>query len=190
MIEKNSIKRILPDGAIVKQFSKLLNGMITKNNTGSFKLKTRLVRFQHTPLLHMTKEELAKKLNGNQRCNEISKELEVEAKESGLVVVFGPSDDLMEFRGAINDEQGAYEVAVALIDSEGLLPNRGQIDNDDELEKFFRRKRTAKEILAWWCKEPGYSWTFETDIPHSTFDIVEDGETYCRGIVLSLADVV
>lgn len=146
----------------------------------------------------MTKEELAGNLNGNQYRNEISEELEAEAKKNGLVVVFGASDDLMEFRGAIHDEQGACDGTTALIDSEGLLPKREQIDNDDELERFFQRRKIAKEIQVLWCERPGYLWTYETDIPHSTFDIIEeneiaedteDDEEYCRGIVFSLADV-
>lgn len=29
-------------------------------------------------------------------------------------------------------------------------------------------------------------WTFETDIPHETFTIVEDGEIWCVGIVFSM----
>ena len=33
------------------------------------------------------------------------------------------------------------------------------------------------------------SWSYLTDIPHKTFDIMEDGEIYCRGIVFSLDDL-
>jgi hypothetical protein len=33
------------------------------------------------------------------------------------------------------------------------------------------------------------SWSYETDIPHATFDVLEDGEVYCRGIVFALADL-
>ena len=31
------------------------------------------------------------------------------AKDSGLVIVYGASDDLMEFEGAIEDEIGCYD---------------------------------------------------------------------------------
>lgn len=34
----------------------------------------------------------------------------------------------------------------------------------------------------------GYSWIYQTDIPHATFEIVEGDDPYCRGIVFALAD--
>ncbi len=138
----------------------------------------------------MTKELLAARLTGRGIGEEIAAVEEQQAKKAGLVVVFGASDDLMEFRGAISDEIGAWNGAQAQIDKEGLLPERDSIDDDDELEKYFARKRgRLKSIDALWCKEPNYSWTFKTDIPHATFEIVEDGEPYCRGIVFALTDV-
>ena len=42
----------------------------------------------------MTKEELAATLNGREYNHEITKEEEAEARENGLVVIFGASDDL------------------------------------------------------------------------------------------------
>ena len=33
------------------------------------------------------------------------------------------------------------------------------------------------------------AWTYMTDIPHATFDVMDDGELYCRGIVFALADL-
>jgi len=134
----------------------------------------------------MTKEELAEKLNGCEIGNEISGKLEAEAKESGLVVIFGASDDLMEFRGAIHDECGAYNGTTALIDAKGLLPERDQIDDDDVLEDFFNRRKTAEKVNAFWCVSTKYSWIYETNLPHTSFDVMEDGEKYCRGIVLEL----
>ena len=133
----------------------------------------------------MTVNELAEKLNGNEYDNEIPKELEQEAKENNLVVVFGASDDLMEFRGAIYDEIDANENVEAFITSKGLL--RNECDND-ECPYFEFEKTMTKIIEAIWDTD-GYSWIYETDIPHSTFDILEDGEKYCRGIVFNLNDV-
>lgn len=137
----------------------------------------------------MTKEELAKQINGREYPLELTKEESDQAKAAGLVVVFGASDDLMEFEGAIYDEQGAFEGGSALVDGSGLLPERDQIDDDATLEDYFERRKTAKKIDALWCEETGYSWTFKTSIPHATFEIAEDGGTYCRGIVFALADV-
>lgn len=109
------------------------------------------------------------------------------AQRDGLVVVFGASDDLVEFRGDINDELDAYNGTTVKLDGLGLLPRRESIEDDVELEKYFIRKRgNLKTIEALWCAEDGYSWTFKTDIPHATFEVMEDGEHYCRGIVFDL----
>jgi hypothetical protein len=139
------------------------------------------------------KEELAELLDGREYREEITSDEELVAKHSGLVVIFGASDDLMEFRGAIYDECGACDGSKALIDQHGLLPNRQDIEDDDVLENFFHRRKTARKIEALWCKEDEYSWTFKTDIPHATFEVLEsiDGETthYCRGIVIDMKDL-
>lgn len=134
----------------------------------------------------MTKEELAAKLNGREYREEITNEESHNAKTWGLVVVFGGSDDLMEFRGAINDEIGSHGGKMADITPDGLLENKCE----DECCPYYERlKSKAAFIEALWCAEPDYSWTFKTKIPHATFEIMEDGEHYCRGIVFALSDV-
>jgi hypothetical protein len=138
----------------------------------------------------MNAKELAERLNGMHYPLRIPKELAAEAKVSGLVIVYGASDDLMEFEGAIYDEVGCYDGGTAYVDEEGLLPYRESIANDEELKDYFSRQPNAKPIEALWCQEGEYSWTYKTDIPHATFEILEDGEPpYCRGIVFALADL-
>ena len=137
----------------------------------------------------MNAKELAEKLNGMEYpCHDVYEKING-ARTSGLVIVHGQSDDLVEFRGAINDEIGAYNGCVALVDDKGLIPLRSDIDedNDEALLDCLLRKKSAKTIEAIWGKD-GYSWTFKTDITHETFEIVDDGEKYCRGIVFALAD--
>lgn len=129
----------------------------------------------------MNKEELANLLNGRGYNNETTQEIENEAVKNDLVIVFGISDDLMELRGAIHEEAG-FEIYIT---SEGLLQN--ECDNDD-CAYFKKEKELAKKIEALWNVE-GYSWTYKTKIPHATFDILEDGKKYCRGIVFSLNDI-
>lgn len=129
--------------------------------------------------------ELAALLNGREYLKEITKEESNYASALGLVVVFGASDDLMEFRGAIEDELGAYDGTTAYLTHEGLLQNDCE---NDECPHFQKLKAKAANINALWCAEEGYSWTFQTDIRHETFEIVEDGEPYCRGIVFALTD--
>lgn len=133
----------------------------------------------------MTAQELANVLHKREYGKETTRVDELSAKESGLVIVFGASDDLMEFRGAVNDEIGAWEGATAYFTKAGLLEN--ECDND-KCPHFEILMKMAATIDAKWDSE-GYSWIYETAIPHSTFDILEDGRKYCRGIVFALADV-
>ena len=138
----------------------------------------------------MDAKELAAKLNGREYCREITDEEVRQAKEAGLVVVFGASDDLIEFRGAIRDEGDCYDGGTVLIDTKGVLPSWDSASESEEsAQEYFERKAKARTITALWAKEPGYSWTYKTDIPHETFEIVEDGEPYCRGIVFNIGDI-
>jgi hypothetical protein len=139
----------------------------------------------------MTKEELAKQLNGREYGSETTRTDINHARAHGLVIVYGASDDLMELEGAIEDEGGCYEGGEFLIDSEGLLPDRDDIDldDDDELEEWVTRRKKAKKLTAVRFGEGQPAWSYETDIPHATFDIKEDGEVYCRGIVFSVDSI-
>lgn len=141
----------------------------------------------------MTKEEAAALLNGFEYP---AREIETHAaslKAAGLVAVFGQSDDLMEFRGAIYDEVGAYDSTTVLIDGEGLVPTFDDVSDtgdEDRVAAYFRRKPNGRKVQALWSPdEIEASWLIKTDIPHATFDIVEDGDLYCRGVVFALADV-
>jgi hypothetical protein len=135
----------------------------------------------------LTKEELAARLNGREYGNEMTAEEEGEAKTAGLVVLFGASDDLAELRGAINDEVGCYSGGDIVLLG-GKPYEFEQCDcvhaevADDEAREY------GLKIEALWCDGDGYSWTYRTEIPHATFDVIEDGEPYCRGIVFSLPE--
>ncbi len=80
----------------------------------------------------------------------------------------------------------------ARIDSEGIVPSFESVETESKeaLRNYFRRENGGKIIEALWAPEsdPGYSWVYKTDIPHESFEVVEDGEPYCRRIVFSLAD--
>ena len=138
----------------------------------------------------MDAKELAAKLNGREYLREITDEEAKQAKASGLVVVYGASDDLIEFRGAIHDEGDCYDGGEILFDSKGVLPSWGVAsDSEESAEAYFERKPKARMIKALFAKEGSYTWTYCTVIPHETFEIVEDGEPYCRGIVFNIGDI-
>jgi hypothetical protein len=135
----------------------------------------------------MTKDHLAALLDGQEYPLSMSRELEATAKANGLVVIYGASDDLMEFSGAIRDEIGAYEGTTAYLHSTDILqPHQGC---ECEYCGYKALKKQCAEIKAVWHDNGDYSWTFTTKIPHAEFDIVEEGEKYCRGIVISTADL-
>ena len=124
----------------------------------------------------MNAEELAKKLNGVEYREELTKELKQKAKENGLVVVFGASDDLLEFEGAMYDEIDMYE------GGECYVNEHGEISMNDG--------NSGKLIEAIWCPEGlDTSWEIKTDIPSFAFDVMEDGELYSRSLVFSLAEI-
>ena len=136
----------------------------------------------------MTPEEAAAELNGNQYTREVTKELRKLMKDAGLVAVYGASDDLMEFDGAIHDEVGAWEGATVYVNENGLVQNK--CDEGDDCPNW---RQTGCTIEALWCPEDvqgSPSWAYKTSIPHATFDIMEDDELYCKGIVFRLSDAV
>jgi hypothetical protein len=134
----------------------------------------------------MTKEELAAKLNGNEYCQEITYELAEEAAKAGLVAVFGGSDDLIYFAGAIADERGASDGSETLI-LDGKIFEEPDCDCKWAAKAFGDASLRGRYIRARWAIN-GYSWCYETNIPHATFEILEGEETYCKGIVFALAD--
>lgn len=134
----------------------------------------------------MTKDDLAKMLNGREIGNEIDREIIDAMNGTNLVIVFGLSDDNMAFNGAIHDEVGCYNGGKAYIEKTGLLQN--ECDEDD-CPYFKELKLKADTIEALWCAESNVAWTYKTDIPHSTFDIMEGEDIFCRGIVFDLSTI-
>ena len=129
----------------------------------------------------MTKKEFAEKLNGRQYApypQFLPSEIQT-AKENGFVIVYGASDDLMEFDGAIIDEGGCFDGGEVYFDKNGV--------SQDGTER-------ANMIEALWCEGTNVdgcqaTWSYKTDIPHETFEIWEDEELYCIGLVFSIEDI-
>ena len=137
----------------------------------------------------MNKKELAEQLNGREYRAEVDELESNKAAEAGLVVVFGASDDLMEFRGKIYDEIGAWDGGTAYF-KDGQL-----ITDEDERAVLEKHGAKFKTIEAIWSPEDNEgntlaSWHYKTEIPHETFTIMEDGEVYCVGIVFDYSDLL
>lgn len=134
----------------------------------------------------MTTKDWATKLNGREYPFRLTKEEKAEMAKDGIVVLYGASDDLMEFEGAIEGEVGVYCGGEAYLTPHGMLHNRC---DDDDCPYYADEKASAVTITALWCKEEPYSFTYIVPFPHETFDVMEDGEPYCRGAVFYRSDI-
>jgi hypothetical protein len=148
----------------------------------------------------MTELELfASKLNGRQYRDEITAEEELEAKEKGFLVVFGASDDLMEVRGVVSAEFNVYCTDGTLLfyfyEKESVIQYTSKMSDRPEYE-------TVLEILQDFNvpflkieveehakryedgDEEAFTWNYSTEANYATFDIFDDGENYCKGLVV------
>ena len=131
----------------------------------------------------MELKQFAEILNGREyQYPQFTREEIQIAKDNGFVIVYGASDDLMEFDGAIYKETGCYDGGKVYFDKTGAVI-------DEEFEN-------SKCIEVLWCDdnirdENGglITWTYKTDITHETFMIYEDGSSYCRGIVFKIDSI-
>ena len=114
-------------------------------------------------------------------------------KEAGIVIVYGYSDDNTEFEGAIYEEIGSYGGAYIRLTKDGLLENKC---SDDDCPYYTEEAKKAKYyIKPKWCDgnadiKTMIAWTYESNIPHITFDVLEDDEIFCRGMIFRLSDLV
>ena len=137
----------------------------------------------------MNLQEFTAKLNGREYRNEITKAEEAFAKENGWLVLFGQSDDSVELRGAIYDEVSAMEGADLHFANKQLIEVEEPFEDIDKQITFLAKYGLlleGKKVEAVWDEEKDFVWTFETDIEHVAFDVLEDGEPFCRGIVFDL----
>lgn len=118
---------------------------------------------------------VASKLNGLPYGSEdrTIKELDALCKENGIVVCFGQSDDLMELRGAIDDEYGCWGGGTICIDEKG--------NAYADVDIYY-------PIIAVWAKD-NISWQYEFEPKHEVFTLYEDGDIYCKGIVFFVDDL-
>lgn len=146
----------------------------------------------------MTAKELAAKLTGREVGGELFPDEERDAEEAGLVVVYGHSDDNVEFSGAINvywvlpncGGMDYDEVDTIYLTKTGILEEPDCACFEDCACPYFAAALVkSKAIRAVWHNEGGPCWTFEAEFPHETFTIMEDGQPWCIGIVFHVDDL-
>ena len=137
--------------------------------------------------MKITMKELAERINGREYREEITKDDIADAKESGLVIVYGASDDCTEFEGAISDEAGAWGGATHEVTTSGDI-FCVQEEHANLIKAGWTPPKIVMEVTAEWSPtDPAASWLITANVPYESFDIMEDGELYCRGIVVDFA---
>ena len=107
-------------------------------------------------------------------------------KDNGIVVVYGASDDLMEVDGFMREE----------FDGEGrVFFKSGKIigfSKEGYGYKVINEKDCdAPSISGYFCHRD-YNpdgWGYDVSFPHETFEILEDGEVFCCGVVFNISDI-
>jgi hypothetical protein len=136
---------------------------------------------------YMTKEELAQKLNDHQYRQDFPADVMKQARVNGLVVMFGYSDDLLEMRGALEDEIDCYDGDVVKFDKEGFVQGNMEDEEDDDIIiKMATRRKNGIRVQA--SNDKG-CWVLKTKVPHAKFNIMDEGELQCEAIVFSLKDL-
>ena len=125
-------------------------------------------------------KKLADELNGRQYLEEMTRAEVTQAQADGLLVLFGRSDDLVEARGFFDDEIGICEGLIRL-HARGFLEEHGHCEC-----RFCGYEKLAKALPAITVKQDrDIMWTLTTGVPSESFVVKDDGEDYCRGLVIN-----
>lgn len=144
-----------------------------------------------TPTI-ITKEELAAKLNLIGRRDVMPLKLVNLARQNGLVIAYGESDDTLQLEGAISDEVGAGNRTMYYIKNGRPYSNpcRYFSAGDEECIHYNEWTRTANYIEVSYSEKPDdITWKIYSDMPFSPFDILGDGESksiFCRAAVIDI----
>jgi len=105
----------------------------------------------------ITKEQMAEMLRGRNIGSVVTEAESQLAKDNNLLIIHGYSDDGMILEGVFNEVLDCYNGK-----------NFGFVE-------------------AEWCLHENTSWTYSSPFPHAKFDVIEDGEIYCVGIVIDFS---
>lgn len=134
----------------------------------------------------LTTKAVAERLNGREYMHEVTGDERNEFSFLGITVVFGASDDNVEFYGYIDDEIGCWEdITIPILDDE-ILKKCSDDCEDYDCPLWKNALSRAKRIRARFTND---GWKFDADFPHEKFIIMEDGEVFGEGLVFSKEDL-
>jgi len=124
---------------------------------------------------NITLKEFAQMLHGRDCQPNLTPDERLLAEQKGFVVVYGDSDDRVEFEGAITAEGYTNPLAKGCPAGILILSENGELlDEDSNLfTEYFRSSRNV--INVFYCCKDGLNWVFESDIPHETFLTYDGG---------------
>ena len=126
---------------------------------------------------------LAKQINGNQRRDEMTKEQAAFAKENELIVIFAAGDDLMELRGAINDEKGCSTEILRMPIKK--VNGKWEYQNLDTIDKVTHP--TLFKLKITWCPPIiDVAWRIQPNCQYLPFLTYDEDYLYCIGAVIDL----
>lgn len=137
----------------------------------------------------------ARELDGRAYGRELTAEDKACAKELGIVVAYGASDDLCELEGALCDEIDCYNGGTAHLSQNGVLEEIVRLKCPcDVTEDCPLAQQVVKQgnlLQIYWCAEDadGFAWDYKIDVPSVAFRIFDHGVKYCRGIVFFKDDL-
>ena len=135
--------------------------------------------------------ELSKRLDGCKYRSELTSDDINFAKANGLVVVYGASDDLIEFSGCLDDELGAGDKEVIHFHSGNILSVCDPFYELDEMMSFLSsygvKFNLDNSIKI--SREFGI-WGYDMNCEYFPFNVYEDGDLYGVGIVFNLKDII
>lgn len=123
----------------------------------------------------ITAKELQVKMHGGQYYDTASKYADI-ADKSGLIIIEGASDDLVNCFGVIGGSLEVGHGSHFYVSSQGYIATRNR--------KFEDSNRVNV------IQGGDFYWSYKSKIPHLTFDTYECGKPWCRGLIIDIKDLV
>ena len=145
----------------------------------------------------LTAQEVAEKMND---CVYKNEDMFTDSKlaEANLVVVYGASDDLIEFRGAIVEEIDAYQGAIVYLYS---VKDKWRLITGDQIEELEDTESPLLDLIpiedikahyinGLFCPKGFSGWLIEAKLPNGMasypFSVLQDGDVTGRGLVIDM----
>lgn len=128
---------------------------------------------------NLTKEYVALIINGRQYRDEIPNELREHKDFKKFVICHFSSDDNFVVDGHNIDEAGMYDGGTAYFSKNGLI---SEFDDEDE-------SIITQHYLTVHTDSRADGFIMSSEIPNASFNINEDDDRYCKGLVFDFSEL-